>query len=100
MRKKGGPLPLPFVETSSSAAPNVVIVAVAQISNNAVMNFIFVFIVDFNRKRRGQKVLKVRVDFLYKQQKQQSSYVNHVYHADCSFFKITIYLPIAPVVWR
>lgn len=55
MRKKGGPLPLPFVETSSSAAPNVVIVAVAQISNNAVMNFIFVFIVDFNRKRRGQK---------------------------------------------
>ena len=78
MRKKGGPLPLPFVETSSSAAPNVVIVAVAQISNNAVMNFIFVFIVDFNRKRRGQKVLKVRVDFLYKQRKQQSSYVNHL----------------------
>jgi hypothetical protein len=71
MRKKGGPLPLPFVETSSSDAPNVVFVTVAQISNNAVMNFIFVFIVDFNRKRRGQKVLRVRIDFLYNQQQQQ-----------------------------
>ena len=100
MRKKGGPLPLPFVETSSSAAPNVVIVAVAQISNNAVMNFIFVFIVDFNRKRRGQRVLKERIDFLYNQQRQQNSYINLAYHAVSSFFKTTMYLPIAPVVWR